>query len=236
MAQSHYKVPTKKKSGFIILWVFILSACTQPNEFTPNFGMRTITKFEVQPANNPANISVSHIGIINEQNRTITISLPKSADLSNIKPTIQVAPYASVSPASLESVDMSDTIEYVVTAQNGKKAYYTLICKKDFLYSGATLMYVTLKNVLDNEVPIQIRFDKSTAMYELPTDTDLSNIQIEVSPDPYSQHATYYVNNKVTDFSEPIDFNQYPNGLPIMVIAENSRNFSAYTIKLAKKQ
>lgn len=227
------KISNLLRLCFFITISLLLYSCNKNSEFKSNFGMRTITYFQVLPENNARNIYVGHMGIIDEAKKTITISLPKSADLTSVKPTILLAPFASVSPANLEAVNMSDTTEYIVTAQNGKKAYYTVICKNDYVYPGATLMFATLKNVMsESGTPIQIRFDKTTVSQNVPEDTDMTAIQLELTPDPYSHHATYYVNNKPFDFSEPIDFTQHPNGLRITIISENTRNFSVYTIKL----
>lgn len=221
-----------------ILTIFIITfySCEQNAEYKPNYGMRTITNFQVLPENNPRNIFIGHMGIIDENKKTITISLPKSADLTRIKPTIRLAPFASVSPSSLAEVDLTDTVEYVVTAQNGRKAYYSVTAKNDYLYSGATLMFLELKNILNEaDEPIRIRFDRNTMSYVVPEGKELNNIQLELIPDPYSHNASYYINNNKTDLSEPIDFTHYSSGLKIMVISENMKNFSVYTLNITKQ-
>lgn len=222
--------------SLILLSFILLNGCQSTNpEIEKSFGMRTITRFEISPDHNPENIYVGHIGIINENEKTITINVPKQANLTEIRPTIEVAPFASVSPSSFEPTDLTDTVEYVVTAQNGKKSYYTVVCKNDYLYTNATLMAVNISyQSVENTVTerILIPSNNKSISLTLPATADLSRITLAFEPDPYSHFAQYYIGSKKTDFTEPFDFTNYPNGMQVTVISENNKNFALYTIKL----
>lgn len=221
----------------LFCFVFILfNGCENTNnELEKRFGMRTITRFEISPDHNPENIYVGHIGIINEKEKIITINVPKQANLTAIKPTIEVAPFASISPSSLEPVNLTDTVEYVVTAQNGRKSYYSVVCKNDYLYANATLMAVNISyQIEENTITerILIPSNNKSISLTLPATADLTKIKLAFEPDPYSHFAQYYIGSKKTDFTELLDFTNYPNGMQITVISENNKNFALYTIKL----
>ncbi|WP_353092721.1 DUF5018 domain-containing protein [Tissierella praeacuta] len=62
-------------------------------------------------------------GKIEENN--ITVEVPNTVNLSNIKPFIAISPNAKVKPASSEEVDFSKgQIDYTVTSQNGEQRVY----------------------------------------------------------------------------------------------------------------
>ncbi|SHH74729.1 DUF6242 domain-containing protein [Sporanaerobacter acetigenes] len=61
---------------------------------------------------------------------SITVEVPFSVDLKNVKPFIEISPKAKIQPASSEGVDFSKgPIDYVVTAQNGDKRTYKVNIK-----------------------------------------------------------------------------------------------------------
>ncbi len=72
----------------------------------------------------------SIVGIIN--GKDITLTVPSNRDLKNIKPSIEISPYAKVVPASGEAVNFSKgKVTYTVTAQNGSSKLYYVEIKSD---------------------------------------------------------------------------------------------------------
>ncbi|CAK7056701.1 hypothetical protein [Tissierella sp.] len=59
------------------------------------------------------------------EGNNITVEVPNTVNLSNIKPFIGISPNAKVKPASSEEVDFSKgEIDYTVTSQNGEQRVY----------------------------------------------------------------------------------------------------------------
>ena len=69
--------------------------------------------------------------VINEQEGTISLTVPAGTDLTRIKPTIEISEYATVSPASGEQVDLSGKVRYTVTSQSGVTATYTVTARTE---------------------------------------------------------------------------------------------------------
>ena len=65
-------------------------------------------------------------GMINEEEKIITLAFPMGTDLTHLVPVIEVSEGATVDPASGVEQDFSDPVEYTVTAINGTTATYTV--------------------------------------------------------------------------------------------------------------
>ena len=63
--------------------------------------------------------------------RTITVSVPKEADLTKLIPTIEVSKGATVAPLSGAAQDFTNPVEYTVTAEAGNKRVYTVTVTDD---------------------------------------------------------------------------------------------------------
>ena len=61
---------------------------------------------------------------INTADKTIEVTVPSGTNVKQLKPTITVSPYATVSPASGVAQNFSTPVTYTVTAQNGSKQEY----------------------------------------------------------------------------------------------------------------
>ncbi len=62
--------------------------------------------------------------IINDVNKTITMTLPEGTNLKALKPTIELTEGVAVSPASGATIDFSNPVTFEVTS-NGKSVNYT---------------------------------------------------------------------------------------------------------------
>jgi len=66
-------------------------------------------------------------GNINEIAKTVTLLMPEGTDVTNLVPYIEVSEGATVSPASGESQDFTNPVDYTVTAMNGTTAVYSVL-------------------------------------------------------------------------------------------------------------
>lgn len=72
------------------------------------------------------------VGKITTANKsTITVSVPKEADLTKLIPTIEVSEGATVSPISGAAQDFTNPVEYTVTAEAGNTRVYTVTVTDD---------------------------------------------------------------------------------------------------------
>ncbi|MGA2418061.1 MAG: DUF5018 domain-containing protein [Candidatus Staskawiczbacteria bacterium] len=64
------------------------------------------------------------IGTINETNYTVTLNVPFGTGVKSLTPSIVASPGAVVSPASDVSQDFTNSVTYIVTAQDGSTQTY----------------------------------------------------------------------------------------------------------------
>ncbi len=162
----------KKLFLFFTLSLFLVG-CSKSMDDYPLSNLRAMVDFSVKfYHNSDNNIFIEHTGTIDETNHIVTLSLPTDADVSKLKPTVLVAPWAKVSPASLEVVDFSKnpvakfgmpsedgksvdsipgySMEYTVTAQSGKETVYTIYIATNYIYDGADIWKFYLTDIIDS--------------------------------------------------------------------------------------
>lgn len=158
--------------------VLMLGGCKKTIKDFPLANLRAISSFSIETYHNTkANIFTVHEGVIDESKKTITVDLPYDADLAHLRPTIELSPWSTVSPASLQEVDFSqgDSLDYVVTAQSGKQAVYTVYITRNFVYKDAEIYGVYLTDLKDEKgEPRYTRFTTTEAMLWIPVDADRS--------------------------------------------------------------
>lgn len=59
----------------------------------------------------------------------ITLNVPFGTDVTALKPSIEVSPFATVSPQSDTAQDFTNPVQYTVTAQNKSQQVYTVTVK-----------------------------------------------------------------------------------------------------------
>jgi hypothetical protein len=166
-------------------------------DFPPS-NLRAISSFNLEfYHNSQANIHVTHEGEIDETNRMIYLSVPADADLTCLRPTIELSPWTTCEPKSLQMADFShgDSLDYVVKAQSGKIAVYTVFIKKDYVYTKAELIGVYTPDLLDGEgEPRKAHFatpkDGEKATLKLPEGTDVSALRLHIDISNASYHST----------------------------------------------
>ncbi len=81
-----------------------------------------------------------YTGVINEEDKTITVYVPGSVDVKTIVPTIEVSTNATISPLSGVATDFSEPVTYTVTNNTAKNEYVVTvhaIGKPKALFVGA---------------------------------------------------------------------------------------------------
>ena len=66
------------------------------------------------------------IGVINEADKTITVSVLRTTDVADLTPTIVVSQGAAISPVSGAPQDFTDPVTYTVTSESGITTEYTV--------------------------------------------------------------------------------------------------------------
>lgn len=143
----------KKQKRFRLLVFFttvaLLCSCKKTIDDYPLANLRTIVSFNFDYYHNSdCGVYIQMEGVVDEVNRVITVSVPADADLTRLRPTIALSPWTTCSPQNLETVDFSDgPVEYEVTAQSGKKAYYTVTVTPDYIYQDASMVRLVLSDI-----------------------------------------------------------------------------------------
>jgi len=66
------------------------------------------------------------VGVIDQEKRTVTLSVPQGTDLSALAPRINLSPKATVMPVPDEVVDFTTPVVYTVAAEDGSQQSYTV--------------------------------------------------------------------------------------------------------------
>jgi hypothetical protein len=228
--------------------IVLLWGCQRETDITqiaPS-NLRSIVSFALNPYHNPGNVTLKFSGVINESTKIISIKLPSGIKLDSIRPEIIISPWATVSPNSLDYVDLRpDTVEFTVTAQSGKKAVYALVKDLTYKFSNSTMYALNFTDITDPVTGSPFRVSFATGLTKsitLPVGTDKTNlnVDIELSPDSYNSTITVYEVNTTTyrPFSNPVNFDisdqktLKANQVKFRVTSEDGKKFSEYYITL----
>ena len=86
-----------------------------------------------------------YIGVINEQNRTITVRVPTTADVTAMTTEIVTSEGATVTPASGQVVDFTEPVEFTVTYNTATAVYTVTVVKSD----APSAVYIGLPATID---------------------------------------------------------------------------------------
>ncbi len=133
----------------LLLAIVLLSGCKKTIDDYPLANLRAIVSFNFDYYHNSdCGVYIQMEGVVDEVNRVVTVSVPADADLTRLRPTIVLSPWTTCSPKNLQAVDFSDgPVEYEVTAQSGKKAYYTVTVTPDYVYQDASMVRLVLSDI-----------------------------------------------------------------------------------------
>lgn len=113
----------------ILIGLVVVSCLPMMDVVEPQSNLKMITRFRFLRADNPT-LTGDVNGVIDEAQKTITVTVPKAANVTALKPTIVIGPKSSVSPGNLIPQDFTNPVDYTVTAENGTSVYYTVTVKK----------------------------------------------------------------------------------------------------------
>lgn len=110
------------------------------------------------------------IASTSETTGTISINMPNGTDLTALSPVVSITG-VSVAPASGQTVDFSNPVDYVVTAADGSTKTYTVTVG---IVNGNGTKLIVAFSILGVEGQITNGAQSSTVMLTLPAGTDLS--------------------------------------------------------------
>ncbi len=119
----------------IVLGLLISCSKDSGDLFDPNSSEKSILEFTF-----PQLLLEAHII---EESRIIEFSVPARVDIYAMKPEIRVSKGATVEPASLQKVDLSQPFEYLVTAPNGTREQYTVRAKQ---FTDTAFLIIDIQN------------------------------------------------------------------------------------------
>ncbi|MBX2954428.1 MAG: DUF5018 domain-containing protein [Leadbetterella sp.] len=112
---------------------------TPPGGTTSKSSAKAISKFSF------AGLSPAVEGTIDETAKTIKATVPATADITKLAPSVTVSAKATVSPATGVTQDFSKDVTYTVTAEDGTVQAYKVSVSKTGGTSGVTTITITEK-------------------------------------------------------------------------------------------
>jgi len=88
-------------------------------------------------------------GDINHDAGTIELQVPGSVDMTSLTPALQKSKFAVSEPASGETVDLSEPVDYVVTAFHGETQSYTVSVEGEDPELFTVIFTVSLENAIE---------------------------------------------------------------------------------------
>jgi hypothetical protein len=89
------------------------------------FSVKDITEFSF------ADFSPAIVAKIDAATKTITATLPSTADLTKLKPTIKISDRATINPATGTVIDFSKAVNFTVTAEDASTQVYAVTITKE---------------------------------------------------------------------------------------------------------
>src|SRR5690606_7354486 len=119
------------KNIFYFLSLFLsigITSCSSDDDGgntneTPKSNAKAITSFKFNVTGNEG-LDENIAAVIDENDKTISATVPYGTDITALLPTIEVSEGATVSPEGEQ--DFSSEVTYTVTAEDGTKAQYTV--------------------------------------------------------------------------------------------------------------
>lgn len=71
-----------------------------------------------------ASVTIDSIVVVNN---TLMLYVPQGTDVSSLVPKVTLGPGATISPADNVATDFTDTVEYIVTAENGNERAWSVV-------------------------------------------------------------------------------------------------------------
>lgn len=149
--------------GFLLFGASLFMSCDFLDQFMGSIGKpaeskdpsseKSIVTFSFLKVDNP-DLNENIVAVVLENDRTITWSFPLGTDISALVPTVVLSQKATVSPASRVKRDFTVPLSYVVSAEDGSTAQYTVTVTATSSYTSPTdSVYTTVPPVLNYSSP-----------------------------------------------------------------------------------
>lgn len=198
----------KVLAGFLAVFGLLLFSCS--GEDTPSAQLsaeKEIITFRI--------VAPEVYGVINQENRTISVALPAGTDRSSLVPVIDVSSNATILPLSgVANNFTSPNVVYRVTAQDGSFADYLVTATNAPVSSACDLLSFSLEGV-----PGAIDHDARTVSVTLPQGTDLSSLK------PVLSLSTWATVNPDADTAQ-----NFASPVVYTVTAQDGSTSKAYTV------
>ena len=114
------------------------------------FSVKDITEFSF------ADFSPAIVAKIDAATKTITATLPSTADLNKLKPTIKISDRATVNPATGTVIDFSKAVNFTVTAEDASTQVYAVTITKEAPPVVVTGLFPTSITYIDNPLQVSV--------------------------------------------------------------------------------
>lgn len=196
----------KKYSVLVLLlasFVFITSCGSDDDENGPKKSeARQITSFAFESELNDA-LEEDIEGIIDEQNKTVTATVPYGTQITSLLPTIEVSEKASVN--NEEARNFTNPVEYTVTAEDGSVATYAVTVNLTASDEKQITEFIFLANdndALNKDVVATIDEAAKTITATVDFGTDVTSL----SPAIKATVGATVNPTGVQDFTDPVSY------------------------------
>jgi Leucine-rich repeat (LRR) protein len=117
----------RTKQNFVMLGcmalALVFTSCSKDEDIAPvvKSSDKQITSFVFLLTTNPIEVNV--VGLVDEETKTITATMPPGTNISGLLPEIVISPGAEVSPNTAQN--FTNPVDYTITAEDGSKVVYT---------------------------------------------------------------------------------------------------------------
>lgn len=179
---------------FMLLGICLMLLVSSCKKDDPKSSAKSITEFSIDGV----------IAEIDENAKTITITLPYGTNINQLSPTFKVSEHATASPAPSVVVNFSKPVQYIVKAEDGSTQSYTVVVyvatspEEPTLSAEKQLLEFSIGSVVGT-----IDEENKTVLLVLPADTDRSQLTPAIK---VSEYATVNPEAAEADFSQPVKY------------------------------
>ncbi len=167
---------------------------------------KTINKFVFLAANNNTVLTADVEAVINEDTKTIALTVPTGTNVTALKPEITIAG-TNISPANNVAQNFSNPVTYVVTAADGSKQSYEVtvsIMNSDTKTINKFVFLAANNNtVLTADIEAVINEDTKTIALTVPAGTNVTALKPEITIEGSNISPA---NNVAQNFSNPVNY------------------------------
>ncbi|MDL2239858.1 DUF5018 domain-containing protein [Bacteroidales bacterium OttesenSCG-928-L14] len=115
-------------------------------------------------------------GVINESTKTIAVTVPAGTNVASLTPTIVISALATVNPGSGIANNFTNPVNYLVTAEDGSAATYTVTVIVGGGGTGSSEKKIISFNIVSPSTVGVINENAKTVELAVPTGTNLTSL------------------------------------------------------------